>query len=301
MPWAWKILRWYVRYFPSASVHSGIVRRADRFFAGRDHRFVARTIGGHRIAGSTRDIVQRYVYLFGVWQPNLSSWITERLARGDVFVDVGSNIGFFALLASRAVNENGKVLAIEPLPALYLQLAANVDRNTATNVRLIDYAASAARGRLKIFRGPESNLGATSMYEDVGFRCEGEVDALPLCEVLSEEDMTRTKMIKIDVEGAEADVVTGLLPLLRCARDDLELIVEAGGGPKGSPSASEFVHRTVPILSDAGFNVYKIENSYDPRAYRTTQAPARPHRVIDLNSVTAECDLVFSRRDAAVL
>jgi FkbM family methyltransferase len=301
MPWAWKILRWYVRYFPGALVQPDILRRTNRFFADRDHRFVARTKSGHRIAGNTRDIVQRYLYLFGVWQPNLSGWISDRLTRGDVFVDVGSHVGFFSLLASRAVTEEGKVFALEPLPALYRQLAANVERNAAANIRLINCAASDKRGRLKIFRGPESNLGATSMYDDAGFRCDGEVDALPLSEVLSEEDMQRTKMIKIDVEGAEADVVTGLLSLLHCAREDLELIVEVGGGPKGSPSTSEALNRIVPALSDAGFNVYKVENSYDPRAYRAAEAPARPRRVFDLNALSAECDLVFSRSDEAVL
>ena len=83
----------------------------------------------------------------------------------------------------------------------------------------------------------------------------------------------------------------GLLPLLRSAPRDLNVIVEVGGGPKGSPTASESANRIVPQLAKEGFHVYQIENTHDPLANRVG-------RVIDPSAINGECDLIFSRHDA---
>jgi len=136
------IFRWYVRHFPSVLTHRGVVRRTDIALSHRDHRFVTRTIYGFRCAGTTQDLIQRYIYLFGVWEANLSSWIRSALKPGDVFVDVGANIGFFSLLASQIVGSEGRVVSIEPSPTIFAQLTANVALNRVGNIRLVNCAAS---------------------------------------------------------------------------------------------------------------------------------------------------------------
>lgn len=61
----------------------------------------------------TQDLIQRYLYLFGAWEPHLTGWLRRRLRPGDGFVDVGANIGVFSVLAARLVGESGRVVAIE--------------------------------------------------------------------------------------------------------------------------------------------------------------------------------------------
>jgi len=148
-----------------------------------------------------------------------------------------------------------------------------------------------------MYRGPDSNLGATSSFADDGSKDEGEVPARPLSEIVRIYEMQRAHIIKIDVEGAEAEVVNGLLPLLRHARPDLMLVIEVGGGPKGSPRASESASRIIPLMLLEGFNVYQIENSYDPVSYGSSKPTARPIQVLDYDKIVTECDLIFSRRD----
>jgi len=246
-------------------------------------------------------MIHRYLYLFGVWEPNLSCWFDECLRPGDVFVDVGANIGIFSLLASKAVGEKGEVVAVEASPTVFDFLASNVARNGCKNIRLMNCAASDRTGVVRMFRAPDSNLGATSTFNGADFQEDGEVAARPLSDVLTTEETQKARLIKIDVEGAEAEVVKGLLPLLRIARRDMDIIVEVGGGPIGSPSAEESAGRIIPLLAREGFNVYKIENDYGASTYRLMKPPTRPLRVRDLSAITQECDLIFSRRDEPIL
>lgn len=71
---------------------------------------------GGRFTVTTSDIVQRYLYTFGAWEPHLSAWIACRLTPGDTFVDVGANIGYYTMLTSHLVGPTRHVAAIEPVP-----------------------------------------------------------------------------------------------------------------------------------------------------------------------------------------
>ncbi|MBI3898087.1 MAG: FkbM family methyltransferase [Gammaproteobacteria bacterium] len=300
-PWVWDLLRRYVRYSPRTLVLSEINERVNRFFRHQAHRFIARTQFGCLIAGETRDIVQRYVFLYGRWEPNLTSWFIDRLKRDDVFIDVGANIGYYSLLASTVIGDRGRVVAIEASPSIFEQLRANISLNSASNIRALHCAAAAVSGTLRLFRAPAFNLGASSTYDDIGFEDEGVVDARPLHELLTPDDIARARVIKIDVEGAEIGVVKGMLPLLPAARPELEIVIEVGGGPKGSPTAAESAMAIVPMLADEGFNVYRITNDYGAHAYARARRPARPQRIWNVEEISEECDLVFSRISAAAL
>ena len=179
------LARTYVRFAPFGSGKRAFwTRVVDPYLAWHPHRFVARTVFGSRIAGDTRDILQQYIYYFGVWEPHLTDWIGRRLAPGDAFVDVGANIGYFSLLASKLVGESGRVVAIEPSPTIFGVLASNLARNRAHNVRAVRVAASDSAGMLRLFQGPDSNLGRTTLLADEGFEFACMVKAAPLVAIL---------------------------------------------------------------------------------------------------------------------
>jgi len=301
VPQFWDILRFYVRYTPRACVAPRVNATVNRFFEVNGRAFTARTTCGFAVSGDALDLVQRYIYLYGVWEPNLTHWISGSLKPGDVFIDVGANIGYFSLLASRLVGHAGQVVAVEASPSIFRRLGHNLEQNRANNVRALNIAASETRGELRLFRAPTSNLGASSIFREEGFEDEGVVEARPLPEILTREEYERARMIKIDVEGAEQSVVGGLLPLLGSGRQDLEFVIEIGGGPREAPSAAESAAAIVPAFARDGFNAYHISNEYTPESYIRPQKPARPQRVLDVKSLSKACDLVFSRRDVARL
>ncbi len=249
------------------------------------------------MAGETKDLIQRYLFLFGEWEPNLTRWIGDRLRPGDVFIDVGANIGYYSLLASSLVGDSGAVVAIEASPATYQGLVGNIGRNGVGNVRALNVAASDVYSLVRMYRAPANNIGSSSLFEGDGFSDEGEIMAAPLAELLTAEDIQRARIIKIDVEGFEVAVIRGLLPALVETRRDLEIIVEIGGGPGASaPSATAAARQIIPLMAAFGFHVYHVTNDYSPHAYVRSRRSHRPSRVRTGVDTFQECDLIFSRK-----
>ena len=128
------------------------------------------------------------------------------LKRGDTVVDCGAYIGEFTLYASKAVGPEGKVIAFEPEPALYKKLEANIALNDAKNVILVNKGVWSGEGALK-FIGNDKD-GYSFMVAD---KADGTV-SLPVTTLdaaLRHIGVTKVDFIKIDVEGAEMEVIKG--------------------------------------------------------------------------------------------
>jgi len=289
------LMRGLVRYAPSRRLREQVWWRVvEPYVCWHRHAFVARTRFGARLAGETTEMLRQQVYFFGAWEPELTDWISETLAPGDVMVDVGANAGYFSLLGSRLVGDTGRVIAIEASPHTFDLLGGNLDRNRARNVRAVNVAAAGERGTLSLFAGHETHLGVASVVEDQGAGIEAEVAAAPLDEILEREEMERVRLIKIDVEGAELSVLAGLSDLWDVAGPDLEVIVELhveqlirdGQRPEDA----------LDLFAERGFHPYELEMDYEGSAYLSREGQVRPRRL--RRPITHEAHLVFSRRDA---
>ena len=292
------LARAYIRYAPFAAGKRAFwTRIVDPYFAWCHHEFVALTVFGSQIAGNTRDILQQYIYYFGVWEPHLSRWIGQRLVPGDTFIDVGANIGYFSLLASKLVGESGRVVAIEASPEIFNALQGNLARNRARNVRAVNVAATDRKGWVRLFRGPDSNIGRTTIREECGFEFECEAEAAPLSAILQPEEVQNARLIKIDVEGAEWWVVAGMGPLLGSGRTDLEIVVEVQPGLLAQQGKRP--EDLLGIFLNAGFCAYSLENDYSPLSYLPPYVEMRPVRI--RSPIQCQTDVVFSRQDLSVL
>ncbi|AMA60981.1 FkbM family methyltransferase [Bradyrhizobium sp. CCGE-LA001] len=127
---------------------------------------------------------------------------------GGTFVDVGANVGTFALVMARQVGANGKVVAIEPHPLTYGRLAFNHAASHATQVRLVQAAAGDNDGELMIESGG-GNLGATHVVTGSASADAIKVPSLRLTRILDEAGVTQVDALKIDVEGFEDRVLIG--------------------------------------------------------------------------------------------
>ena len=293
-----RLIRAYIRYFPVAPGKREFwTRVVDPLFAWQPHKFYASTVFGCKMAGETRDILQQYVYYFGVWEPNLTRFIGRRLLPGDTFIDVGANVGYFSLLASTLVGGSGRVVAIEASPKLFAALRANLDRNRVHNVRAVNMTASDRRGIVRLFGGNDYHTGLTTVCEQRGLKFECEVETLPLSAILSPLEMQSARFIKIDVEGAEWSVVAGMAPLLRFGRTDLEIMVEID--PTLLAYQGKLPQDILTLFSDAGFYAYRVENDYSAESHippLTEQRPVRLHEPIRNVS-----NIIFSHEDSEYL
>jgi deazaflavin-dependent oxidoreductase (nitroreductase family) len=221
-----RAVRAYVRWMPGNVGKRALVERlVDRRLSHRALRFVARTIHGARLGGDHRLIMPRCIYWFGVWEPLLSRWVEERLAPGDVFVDVGANMGYFSLLAATRVGPSGRVVAIEPAPPTFAKLRANLALNPGAAVRPVQAAVGAGEGRVPFYRAPWNDAESSTVPRSGG-EAAGEVQVFPLAGLLADDEISRTRIVKIDIEGGEWDAVRGVAPDIDRFPADTEFAIE---------------------------------------------------------------------------
>ena len=127
---------------------------------------------------------------------------------GGVFVDVGANVGTYALALARHVGESGRVIAIEPHPVTHARLKFNREASGATQVALVAAAAGPADGELLIETDGD-NLGASHIVTGQPAGNAIRVPALRLQRILDEAGVSQVDALKIDVEGFEDRVLTG--------------------------------------------------------------------------------------------
>jgi FkbM family methyltransferase len=240
----------------------------------------ARTRDGATLEVDASDLVGTYIAYFGVWEPNLTSWLEGRLRPGDVFVDVGANVGYFTVLASRLVGESGRVVAIEPSPLANTVLRRNVSDNGGENVRVEDVAVWDSSGEVVVFGASQRIVGGTTL--DPAWAARWSLDtqiavpAEPLSKLLSDDEVARAAVLKVDVEGSELQVLEGMEPLFPRLRDDAAIVLELEG---------DAVRIATETLGRYGFEAFVIENDYSADGYlaprittpRPLESPAASH------------------------
>ena len=125
-----------------------------------------------------------------------------------VFVDVGANVGTYALALARQVGAGGKVIAIEPHPVTHARLAFNKDASGFSQTKLFAAAAGPADGELMIETDGD-NLGASHIVTGKLSGNAIKVPSLRLQRILGDAFVSHVDALKIDVEGYEDRVLTG--------------------------------------------------------------------------------------------
>ena len=252
--------------------------------------YTCKTYFGSHLYCNLNDRVQSFIFNFGVWEPDISRVIEQNLAPGDVFVDIGANVGYDTLLGSRLVGPKGKVVAIEASPTTFSLLQRNLAINeTSSNVRAVNVAVSDGPGKLDLFQISKYNIGAATSITSRGGTFLASVDALPLRQILVPDEIKRLRLIKMDVEGAELGILLNLLEELFLFPENMDLIVEA--------SASDDIvswNRVFDQLKAAGFSAYEIRNEYELESYLTWRQPSQLRQTQTLP--TRQQDLLFTRR-----
>ena len=182
----------------------------------------ARLRDGARLLVPTDDFVGRAVMYFGDLDPKVT-WVCDRLLRpGDVMVDIGANLGLVTLLASARVGATGHVHAFEPQPRLLEWLHASLQLNGRRNVTVHGVALGEREGR-QTLEIPLHNRGAASLQRHAVGDQSIEVPVCTLSACLKTENARSVRLVKLDVEGYEGQVLQGAEPLLQSTPPDAVL------------------------------------------------------------------------------
>jgi FkbM family methyltransferase len=202
-----------------------------------------------------RDLVAQHLLLTGRWEPDTWRIVQDYLPVGGTFVDVGAHIGYYTLKAARRVGPAGRVVAVEPNPAILEELRENLAQSGASRVVSVEPVACAdRRSKVDLFVSPRSNTGTASLSRenasqagDVTGRVS--VDALPLDDIVERLDLSRVDVVKMDIEGAELLALRGATRTL--ARLRPVLVLEVMDRQLRNMGASE--QELVAHLRDAGY------------------------------------------------
>ena len=162
------------------------------------------------------------------FDPEERALLQSRLAPGCTFLDIGANIGAYALFVAAFAGPRARILAVEPQPDVFDRLTYNIAQNPFGTVKAVACAVADKAGELTLFIDPrnrgESSLKIVGTNEGAQIR----VPAVTLLGLAKSEGITGIDAIKLDVEGAE-DLI--LEPFLREAPASLHprlLVIEDG-------------------------------------------------------------------------
>lgn len=169
---------------------------------------LTRLRNGAMVAGYNRPgYGGRGVYVYGdSLEPELSH-LQHFLAQGHVFVDVGANVGVFTMKAAKEIGNDGLVIAIEPFIETAFRLSENVRANEYSNVRVRNFCIGSRteNSRLHLNKGKPNSFSLVSNgdAESTSVLC------VSLDDLCRWENLERLDYLKIDAEGAEAQVLEG--------------------------------------------------------------------------------------------
>ncbi len=186
------------------------------------------------------------------------------LKAGDVYIDVGANIGLFTLIAAHRVGKEGHVYAFEPTPTSYKRLMENVHLNHFSNVTAYQIALSDTSGQVAMTVSLDGYDGRNSIATPTGGKKFSRelVRTTTLDQFVQEQNLTgNLTMIKVDVEGWEKHVLAGGKKCLSASEAPILQVEFAEEALKSAGSSSKELYQD---LTGLGYRLFIFDEiAYD--------------------------------------
>ena len=157
------------------------------------------------------DWIQQQIYFVDYSDLNGISYLKKQLKAGNVFIDIGANIGAYSLIASKLVGSNGKVVSFEPVTSICKQLKQNIKLNNLTNIVVEPKAVFDKNTTLELFISDHQNMGMSSILHHSHETGEKQsVQAITIDEYVKIKSLLKIDFIKLDIEGAEINALRGM-------------------------------------------------------------------------------------------
>lgn len=161
--------------------------------------------------------------LDGIREPESTRIIQQTLKTGDVVVDIGANIGYYALMEARLVGKEGVVYGIEPSPKNINLLKKNIKLNNFKNLKTYQIGIGDKKGTAKMYVSPHSNLNSLVRQKNRKIINTIDIEVRTLDDFL--KDKKYPDLIRMDVEGYEYSIFKGMKKILSDERQ-LKLFIE---------------------------------------------------------------------------
>ncbi|WPU65812.1 FkbM family methyltransferase [Peredibacter starrii] len=222
----------------------------------QDHGFCS-DFYGFKYRGHTQNHIDRFVYFLGAYEKGMLKFIETSLkeSQSKVFVDIGANVGHHTLFASKFASQ---VYSFEPYYKVRNELEKKIADNNLINVNLSQYAIGLKNEELTYFEPGDHNTGTGSFVD--GFDANNTNKGLQLSvrngsELFSEMGINDIAVMKVDVEGFEANVLESLLPVLKKTKPIIIL---------------EFIGDTKKAFSERPELVLFLKESYSAKMFNNS-------------------------------
>lgn len=191
------------------------------------------------------------------WAVGETTLFKKIINPGDTIVDIGANLGYFTVLASKLTGNTGKVFAFEPDKTNFKFLQENVKLNfpKASNIKLVNAAVGNKEKKELLYHSPHNKGDHRLVPIEEGF-----TDTQEVKEVLLDRYLRNTKidLIKSDTQGYEGKVLKGMRALLKYNKN-IQLILEFW--PYGLSRSGDTPLVVLNTLHSLGFNLFTLEDA----------------------------------------
>lgn len=253
-------------------MHRGFVLRVNQSLKWRLRRFLTsrREIGLFQIPQGglfhypVNSQIGRALF-FNEFEPAEVNFIQRVLRSGDTLVDIGANAGLYSILGGRLVGPSGKVIAFEPglFESALFQL--NVRTNQLTNVQLINKGVSDTEGIADFILSEDGAMNSLKRthHPDQHPVASTQIQTTTLSRIIDELDIDNLRLIKIDTEGAERQIILSSAHYFKHLRRALILFESQDANNRAySYSAQSFLREL--IQHGATISLLQADGSTEP-------------------------------------
>lgn len=156
------------------------------------------------------EYVQQNIFFYNYYEKNETEYWKKNIQAGYTIFDIGSNVGYYSLLASPIIGNTGRVFMFEPVGINMERAKANILLSGFSNIHCNKKAITNKKGSVNIRVADDSNLGMSGLSDCINESgVDEQVEGITLDEFVRENKIESVEMIKIDVEGAEPLVIQG--------------------------------------------------------------------------------------------
>ena len=214
-PLIWLLLypvRLYLRRFPIQRGKGILLRRIIMPLLPRANAEFDLPVppGAVRVGLRYRETLGLSSLLYGTFELAELNFVSQYLRPGDKAMDIGANVGIFSVVMGATVGAHGDVFAFEPVASNVLRLEKNLRKNGLGNVKVFPLALGAADGQMRLHMATDPAYPSLQTVQG-GFDSGAEVlvQVRSLDGIWEELGCPDISLVKIDVEGSEADVLRG--------------------------------------------------------------------------------------------
>jgi len=187
-------------------------------------------VNGYKLAVIPGDLgISSELLMFKIHEPLTTKLLSREIKKGMTCLDIGSNIGYYALLESKIVETNGRVIAIEPSPQNFQYLKKNLEIQNVKNVDAYNFAASDKNGEVNFLVYKESN-GSFTIPDGEETDIPGEiikVQAKTIDTFLEEISLKQIDFVRMDVEGYEYHIINGMKNIIKNSKPMFQIEIHS--------------------------------------------------------------------------